>query len=355
MRASSWLLQLLTVLGLLSVSSCISSEETSPVQVCDLGLLARTPVEDRLFEHEGVQYKLSAGKVYVWNSSTSTWDFLEEIYDPDYFKKHYVVTPDCKVFRVDPDSGQRTEARKSFSDNFEGISHVRELIGLPRLWQTITLQSPLAPSVPEYVALFQCIVSGTCDFKDYRIDIDSTTVKSGLKSLKTFSVPRSLTMVTAKSSLTTSVLFFEQGDDIWTSSWHYLAQGYPLSILDIESTWEKTSPGPRLMINETDHSLYVELKWLTKPKYQQPLATKIAFPSGKWVHVKAHLRLSAENDGVIQVWQDGVKIIDTVGQTLPLKNLIITNLEIGVTSYSQTSGNVIMYTDDVRVSGSDFQ
>jgi len=56
--------------------------------------------------------------------------------------------------------------------------------------------------------------------------------------------------------------------------------------------------------------------------------------------------LMDDAEGSIEVWQEGVKIIDEKGKTLPTFNSIQTNLEVGITATSQNS---VIYADNISL------
>ena len=60
-----------------------------------------------------------------------------------------------------------------------------------------------------------------------------------------------------------------------------------------------------------------------------------------------HLRLSEKQDGVVELWQDGVKVVDARGQTLPLAGTIYDDLEVGIGAHSFGPGTAVLYVDDV--------
>jgi hypothetical protein len=105
----------------------------------------------------------------------------------------------------------------------------------------------------------------------------------------------------------------------------------------------------RIMIGQDGYVLF-ELKWAHKPMYRQPRGKRVPFPIGRWVHLKSRLGLSEAEDGVVQLWQDGVKLIDARGQTLPLAAAIYDSLEIGISAHSFGPGSATLYVDDVVIS-----
>jgi hypothetical protein len=99
-----------------------------------------------------------------------------------------------------------------------------------------------------------------------------------------------------------------------------------------------------------DGAAMFELKWATKPTYRQPKANRVRIPVGRWVHLKACLHLSEMPDGRVELWQDGKKLIDQQGQTLPLAGAIYDSLEIGISAHSFGPNPATVYVDDVTIS-----
>ncbi len=158
-------------------------------------------------------------------------------------------------------------------------------------------------------------------------------------------------MVVSKAFLASEMLHYVKGDDVWFSARYYAdpEEGAPQSIMDLETSWYIERPGLRLVITDNGH-LQVELKWIIKAKYRQLGGQQVMFPRGQWVHIQTHYYLSDENDGVIEVWQDGIKIIDEQGQTLPLASTVYSYLELGITAHRSESENVTVYVDDCVIS-----
>jgi hypothetical protein len=250
----------------------------------------------------------------------------------------------------DPDSGKLYPTRRHFEEGFEDATGLRDLIGPRRGWTSFTLQSPSAPTVPEYNALRQRILEGG-SFLDNRVEVSTELAHSGSTSLKCYSVAPSRGMITAKASLTTSLLHFVKGDDVWFSGWFLVPErsNLPLTLADLESTWIKEHPGMRIMLDPPGH-LMLELKWAGKPKYRQALGREVRFPVGCWVRIEMHLRLSDEEKGIIELWQDGVRIVEATGQTLPLAGTIYDDLEVGISAHSFGPGAATLYVDDVMIS-----
>ncbi|KAJ3049648.1 hypothetical protein HK102_012449, partial [Quaeritorhiza haematococci] len=215
--------------------------------------------------------------------------FVEHLYDPDFFARNYVVVDGIPNKRS-PETGKLHPTRRNFGEDFEGADSLGDLIGPRRGWTNFTLQSPEAPTIPEYNALRRRLLGGRGDFLDNRIEISQEHAHFGSSSRKCVSEPPSRGMVTAKASLSTSLLHFVRGDDVWFSGWYFVPEGssLPFTLMDLESTWIKEHPGMRIMLDPPGH-LMLELKWADKPKYRQAKGREVRFPVGEWAEVRLHL------------------------------------------------------------------
>lgn len=302
--------------------------------------------------HEGTTYKLYRGDVYTVGPMPDRLTFVEHLYDPDFFARNYVVV-DGVPNRRDPDTGKLYPTRRFFEEGFEGAGSIADLIGPQRGWTGFTLQSPRAPSIPEYNALRRRILTAEGDFLDNRIEVVRYRARSGDASMKCVSEPPSRGMVTAKASLSTSLLHFVRGDEVWFSGWYLVPEGssLPFTLMDLESTWIKEHPGMRIMLDPPGH-LMVELKWANKPTYRQTKGREVRFPTGRWVEVVLHLELSEQSDGLVELWQDGEKIVEARGQTLPLAGTVYDELEVGISAHSFGPGTATLFVDDLRIATS---
>lgn len=297
------------------------------------------------------------GVVYRDSENPREWIVVEKVYDPEEFRTAYVNEGE-KVFRVSPDSDKRFEVLRQFDENFDdlplGIAGLNDIVHERRLkWGSFTLQSPRKPTVEDYVELRKQLLDGKADFADARIEVSSAQKVSGEQSLRCEVPPRTSQMITCKSSLSTPLVYFKNGDDFWYEAFYFIEGAFPLTLADLECEFVKNHPGIRLRFYNTNE-LGVELKALDKPQYKQGSGAKITFPRDKWVRVRAHFRLSAF-DGIIEVWQDETKIIDAMGATLPFPVAIYNSLEIGASAYSELEGTSIVYVDDVRISDRPFE
>ena len=170
-------LALAALLIVVSLASLFLREKTRTIP---------TPVESEIeltLEHEGTTYKLHRGDVYKVGSDPGRLSFVETLYDPDFFAKNYIVV-DGIPNKKDPDTGKLYPTRRHFEEGFEDALGVKELIGPERGWTSFTVQSPAAPSVPEYNALRQRIMTGQGSFLDNRIETSTEFVHTGKRSLK---------------------------------------------------------------------------------------------------------------------------------------------------------------------------
>lgn len=298
---------------------------------------------------KGVTYKLYHAALWRVNSRSGKWEFVEQIYDPDFYAKNYVKR-DGAIFRKVA-NGKLLPVRRRFSEDFENAQRIHDLIGPQRGWTEFALWSPKAPTVKDYVRLRQRILSGQSGFLDNRLEITSEVIHSGKSALKAYSVAPAQNMVCAKAYVATELLHFVRGDDVWLSGWFYVPEGsaMPFTVMDLKTTLIKQYPGMRIAIADGKYAC-CQLKSANHPYYRQPRGKEVPFPVAKWVHLKARLKLSDKDDGIIELWQDGTKIVDARGQTLPLANSVYNYLEVGITAHSTRPQPATLYVDDVSIS-----
>lgn len=299
---------------------------------------------------KGTTYKLGKGGLYQVNERSGRWEFVKQIYDPGYRDKNYVER-DGATFRKVGD-GKTVPVKRSFTDGFEGATRFADLIGLERGWTSCDLNSPKAPTTRDHVTLRNRLLKGESDFLDNRVEPSAEVVHGGRTALKCVSVPPGQGMVTAKASLSTELLHFVKGDDVWISMWCHVpaGSGVPFTVLDLETTWLYNQPGMRIVIEDGKHACFQLSKWFGNPFHRQPKGKEVPFPTGRWVHLRARLGLTEKHDGVIELWQDGKKVIDTRGQTLVLPHAIYNSLEIGISAYNEKGKAGTLYVDDVSIS-----
>lgn len=269
-------------------------------------------------------------------------------YAGDFYQKNFAVDEGV-IYRLD-DDGQRYAVLRHFSEDFENAAGIRDLIDIERGWTTLTLQSPRAPTASDYVNLSRQILDGDSDFLDNLVEPSSERAHSGEQSLVAVSVAPGRGMCCTKASLGTSLMHFTKGDEVWFSAWYFVEEaGEFITMMDLESTFVRGHPGMRIRL----HQGFLELelaKWMPNEIYRQPEGGRTPFPIRRWVLVEAHLTLSEEPDGTVQLFQNGAPIIDRRGQTLPFAEAVYDNLEVGLSAYSSGPQTAVVYVDDLTIS-----
>lgn len=289
------------------------------------------------------------GNAYFVNEGECT--FAATYYDTGFYEETYNRT-DSGVY-IFVDANTYLAPIRTASLDFEGfgdaIDLIRTEIDQTELFLTnFTLQSPSAPTVDEYVDLQNCILNGTCDFIDNRFDLVEDPMNASNTVMKFYSVPPTQNMVTSKTSVTTTLSYFEQADDFWFEAKYFIEDNLPTTLADFESSYFLESPGPRIIIR--GDKLAIENKFGEKLTFNQPEGTSQSFPLNQWVTVKVHLKYD-EINGVVQLWQDGVLLINETGPNLPLDISIQNRVELGITA---TQKECTLYLDDVRFSDEEF-
>lgn len=280
--------------------------------------------------------------------SFAVMNTISEPYDKAFYEKNFVVEHGV-IYRIDDDGG-RYQVIRDFSEGFENVNTIRDLISIERGWTTFTILSPKAPDVQDYNDLRDLILRGESDFLDNRIEPSSEQAHTGLQSLKASAVAPDPGMCCTKASLGMQLLHFGNGDNVWFSAWYYIEEPEEyITLLDLESTFVRGYPGMRIRLQKG----YLEFelaKWVPNEIYRQAEGEEISFPIGRWVFVEAHLLLSEKDDGIIQLFQDHTLIIDRRGQTLPFRDAVYDSLEVGLSAHSSGSGSAVLYLDDLNIS-----
>ena len=319
------------------------------------------PLEDSQVELknsiDGTTYILTRdGRLFREDARSRKWHYQDTVYQPEEMMRAYVVE-DGITYRVDAESGKKIAVRRDFTESFEdldlGAEGLRQLIGEVRGWGSLTLQSPRAREVSDYVALRNRILKQGQSFLDASVAPDDQHVHSGTRALLCIAPAKPSSMVTCKASISSPLVYFAYGDDFWYRGYYFAEESLPFTLMDLECEWIKQHAGIRLCITEAG-LLEAELKSLDKPRFRQPAATPIAFPMGRWVEVKTHIRLSNENDGHVQIWQDEQLVVDANGVTLPLRSAIYSSLEIGISAHSYGNKQAKLWVDDIQVSDKSF-
>jgi len=306
---------------------------------------------------DGTTYVLTRdGRLFRVDASSRKWHYEDTVYQPEEMGKAY-VKEEGVTFRFDTESGRKIAVRREFGESFEdlsvGLEGLRQLIGEERGWGALTLQSPLAREVPDYVALRNRILNEGQSFLDASVAPDDRHVHSGIRALLCVAPAKPSDMVTCKASISCPLVYFAYGDDFWYQAYYFAEDSHPFTIMDLECEWIKQHAGIRLCITEKG-DMEAELKSLDKPRFRQSAAAPIAFPLGQWVKVQTQIHLSNENDGSVKIWQDDTLIVDAKGVTLPLRSAIYSSLEVGISAHSYGNKKSKLWVDDIRVSDKPF-
>lgn len=302
-------------------------------------------------EFNGAPHKLANGVVYRVHSDTQ-WEVVDQVFDPAEVARQWFREGET-LLRVTDDGTQKFPVRVPLTEGFEdlpeGVAGLRKLIGPERGWSELTLQTPRAPKIPDYVRLRHEILNHESDFQDARVEPLAIAAHSGKLGLRCVCPPCPGSMICTKASLGSGLVYFIGGETLWYQAWYrVVGSQYPATLADFECSYTTSSPGPRICLSE-DGSLEVELKALHKPRYRQPQSSRVQFPTDQWVCVTAAIDLHVD-DGRVRVWQDQQLVLDARGSTLPFPSAILCNLEIGISAHTHRDQTAMLDVDDVRLS-----
>lgn len=220
-----------------------------------------------------------------------------------------------------------------FRDGFEESAKTEDLYspGSSR-WQGVEIQS----------------AAGT---KANTVALTTERAHSGKNALKCVAAPFDGKLA-SEADIEREGLRFVKGDDVWFSGWFWLEGGTEASsvfLWDLESTALRNTPGRRLFLQNGEMVASDLGKWWSAKKFRA-VGGAPKFPKNKWVEVKIHLHLSDGADGRMQVWQDGVKVLDEAGKTLPRARTIYDRMQVGLTANSGRTQAQTLFVDDVVLS-----
>lgn len=185
-----------------------------------------------------------------------------------------------------------------------------------------------------------------------RVLITSEHTHSGQQALKCVASAADGKKV-SKADIECDGLQFKKGDHVWFSGWFLLPSGTDASqvfLWDLETSKLRNTPGRRLFLQDGEAVASDLGKWWNAKAFKQPADAQVKFPKDRWVHVKIHLMLSEGPDGHMQVWQDGVRVLDATGKTLPRASTIYDRMQVGVTANTRNNQEQTVYIDDVMLS-----
>ncbi|PCJ94479.1 MAG: hypothetical protein COA50_12010 [Flavobacteriaceae bacterium] len=286
----------------------------------------------------------------AYTNSNGSCNFELQYFDAKFIAINY-ETIATETFLI-TDEGDLFPTKSNFYEDFENTSEIEDLFvssltDTHLYWTSFTLQSPATPEVADYTNLFQCIMNGTCTFIDNKIEVIKDPTDASNQVLQLTSISPTAAMVTSKTSISSSLNFYPKDSELWFEADYYILDGMPFSIVDFESTYFFQEPGPRIVIRE--RKLELENKFGSKLNFENTSAATIS--PKQWFTLKVHLKFSDVQDGVIEIWQDGIPIISTVGINLPISNSIQNILEVGATA---SSIGCILLMDNIRISNTPF-
>ena len=292
-------------------------------------------------------YIYENGKLYT--ATNGQCNFEVQFFNPDFLNANYVINSQG-IFLIT--NGTFFPTKSNFIEDFESVDEFKELfIGAVSdthlYWTNFTLQSPAAQTVNDYIALNQCIIDGSCAFIDNKIELVNDPSDVFNTVLKFTSVAPTENMVTSKSSITSSLNFYEKDSDVWFQADYLIESGMPFSIVDFENAYFYEHPGPRVVLR--NNKLEIENKFGAKLNFENN--SEVDVPLNDWFTVKVHFKYSNKSDGVVELWQDGVQIISATGINLPTSNSIQNIVEVGI---SASSAGCVLLLDNMRISTTAF-
>jgi hypothetical protein len=177
-----------------------------------------------------------------------------------------------------------------------------------------------------------------------RIALDSERVFDGKRSLR-FEAPPTGSVV-SKASLVKEGTTFRPGDHILLRCKVFLDSAGDAEntfLIDFESTQVPGFPGRRLALSSGQAPM-LESKgtggpYGSGPNLTQPTGTRVPLPKGRWVDLRLELRLSRDDSGQVDLWQDGILRLHANGRTFPIEPdvTVFDWFEIGLTANSSAS------------------
>jgi hypothetical protein len=147
--------------------------------------IGSTPFDPALVEmsktSDGIEYRLlKDGRLFRVDNTWGRWHYIDTVFFPEKMRDAYKKV-DGVVFRFDEESGLQLPVRRNFTEGFEdlelGVRGTRQLIGEVRGWGSLTLQSPKAREVRDYVALRTKILQQNGSFLDASVMPDDVHVQ----------------------------------------------------------------------------------------------------------------------------------------------------------------------------------
>jgi hypothetical protein len=318
-----------------------SGNDAAPTSAAQqTGLTPLPPDADAVLYDGTTRYEVSDGVAYRIDGARRVK--VEDLYDPNYLEENYVRRSDG-MYRLG--NGTSYLVSRDFAEDFEGVGHVRELIGPEREWTFMTLLSKSAPSIRDYNALARNVIDGG-EFRDNRLSLTQGGPGRGQVLRASATAPTGGVSV-SKASLDTGLLYFEPGDTVIIETDLKVEGAMPVTVFDLESSYISKGPGLRLVLSPEGRPR-IELKWGNKPSLGSTSGTLLS--KDVWHKVRMRCDLDViEGRCILEI--DGQVVIDGFMQTFPVRGEAYDRLEIGVTAHDGRSGpgaSVVMI-DDLRV------
>lgn len=221
----------------------------------------------------------------------------------------------------------------SFQDSFENYSVLEELL-LPNdeLWSFTQVTRDLN-----------------------NISIDTQRASSGLQSLHFFA-EASDNNGASKASIAKQNMAFWEGETVQLRATYFIEDEGSLEWLFLMDIEEQTAigAGPGMRLALVDDQLRIEYKFFEQDIIQD-LGKEVDFPRNEWVEIVWKIKLSTQETGRTQLFQNGSLIIDRNEiRTLPSDFLyfqqgtkgMYSSCEIGITANSQDQ-DVTLWVDDI--------
>ncbi len=180
---------------------------------------------------DGQDYVLVKGDIYLEHNEHE-FSYIVKYYNTDFLEKNYFIDREKIYIRYEDNGLKQIRTRNEYNDDFESYQKFldsmlkKDMLNgtgaliegitsydykkLSTRWSSLTLQSPSAPDVPQYVELRRKIIHEGYDFIDNRIELSGEQEHSSRQSLRFYSVAPSLSMVTSKASISTESVFFKR-------------------------------------------------------------------------------------------------------------------------------------------------
>ncbi len=303
---------------------------------CTSGHLpASSPARAEFVADDGARYAVVGEWLYREDGSDLVP--VAELYDPVEVSAAFVER-EGRTFRRSGD--QLLPVVEDLAVDFDGADTLGDVVFADAAspFHGIVLREPSAPAADDHYWGSRCVLEGRCR-SEGGFDVGGGVVSFVAAPVGDIGV--------AKASLEQRLLHLAAGDEVRVKARFRFHEPLPYSVLDLESSFLLDHPGIRLILD--DGALAVELKWGSKPVWRQPRPVPV--PLDTWVEIEWRMVLDAGSTGIVELRQDGSRVLSATSQTLPLDDTVYDILEVGVTAHTRQR-EVRVDLDELRVSGS---